>query len=170
MVNSSVKRVYHANDLFSLAIHYGEINTKIIMELFACAVNTQHLPDTYSLLKKHIPTILYSKCFNEKNYPFSEEVKKTEIGHLFEHILLEYLCQLKLASGLKNPVHNGLTKWNWEEDAEGVFHISIDSGYKDYRIFKEALENSIWLTFNILSNHTNRRSQLVDSACLRKDQ
>ncbi|MBI4038798.1 hypothetical protein HY384_02465 [Candidatus Daviesbacteria bacterium] len=115
-------------------------------------VNTKHLPATYSLLKQHIPTILYSKCFNEENYPFFKEVRKTEIGHLFEHILLEYLYHLKLASGIEDPIHNGLTKWDWEEDAMGIFHISIDSGYKDHHLFKTALENSIWLTFNILNS------------------
>lgn len=170
MVKSSIKSIYHKNDLFSLAIHQGEIDTKIVMELFASEVNTEYIPATYPLLAKYIPTILYSKCFNEKNYPFSKEVEKTEIGHLFEHILLEYLCRFKLAAGLKDPIHNGVTKWDWKKDAKGVFHILIDSGYRDYHIFREALENSIRLTFNILSNHTNRRSLFVDSACLRKGQ
>lgn len=154
------KEAYYTNGLFSLAIYNGEINTRIIMELFASRVHTKDIPATSSILQKRLPSIFYSKCFNEKNYPFSQEVKNTEIGHLFEHILLEYLREIKLASGFKNPIYNGLTKWDWERDAVGVFHISIDAGVGDKDIFKKALHKSIELLLEIFHTISPKASSM----------
>lgn len=121
------------------------------MEILAPTVTTGVIPHTYILLKKYLPSILKSKCFNDNNYPFDREVKNTEIGHLFEHILLEYLCMQKMAQGFENPVHNGLTSWNWEKDKRGIFHINIDAGHGNGVILKPALEKSISLTMKILN-------------------
>ncbi|KKR16143.1 MAG: hypothetical protein UT77_C0005G0037 [Candidatus Daviesbacteria bacterium GW2011_GWC2_40_12] len=142
--------ISHSSELFSLVVNHEEMNTKITMELFASIVNTKHIPATCQLLQKHLPTIMHSKCFNKKNYPFAKEVKETEIGHLFEHILLEYLCHLKQRRGISKHVHNGLTRWNWKEDARGVFHIHVDAGHEDKEIFQVALKHSIELLTDIL--------------------
>jgi hypothetical protein len=100
-------------------------------------------------LWQHLPSIFQSKCFNEKNLPFIKEAERTEIGHLFEHILLEYLCALKKEKGEKKNIHNGVTRWNWERDAWGVFHITVDSGSSDKEIFEEAVNLSIKLVLLI---------------------
>jgi hypothetical protein len=142
------------DDLFSLMIQHHFRRTQIVMKLFIPTVNTKDIPWTYSLLQKHLPAILQSICFNEEKLPFSQEVRQTEIGHLFEHILLEYLCQEKLLSGCDEAMFSGRTSWNWERDPWGMFHISIKMHAADTDIFTPALEKSIALLKLIISNST----------------
>ncbi|KKR25220.1 MAG: hypothetical protein UT56_C0002G0034 [Candidatus Levybacteria bacterium GW2011_GWB1_39_7] len=59
-------------------------------------IETDQLPKTFEILNKMLPSIFKSKCYNDKNLPFFIEVRSTEIGHLFEHIMLEYICQLNI--------------------------------------------------------------------------
>ncbi|MDP2637812.1 MAG: hypothetical protein Q8P26_02015 [Candidatus Levybacteria bacterium] len=113
------------------------------MRLNIPIVNTSSLPYTSLLLKKNIPSILWSKCFNPNKYSFPKEVQKTEIGHLFEHILLECLSQQRIKDGKLNSVFNGLTQWDWTKEARGTFHITIDVGYNDKKTFEKAIEKSI---------------------------
>lgn len=139
------------NSHFSLKFNFGQNRTVINMELFTPFFDTQNLPLTYSILKKRLPRILHSKCFNENNLPFSKEVRRTELGHLFEHILLEYICELKRLNGELNPIHNGLTSWNWEKKSIGTFKITLDAGRKDEVIFRQALQKSVVLMAEIFT-------------------
>jgi hypothetical protein len=141
-----------SNELFSLKFKYGAKRTNIVMSLATQIVNTRDIPATHMLLEKYLPSVFLSKCFNEQNFPFKEEAKKTEIGHLFEHILLEYLCSMKKEKGHMNAIHNGVTHWNWEKDKWGVFHITIDLGSSDKEIFEAALEESVKLLLLILKS------------------
>lgn len=143
--------VYYTNLLFSLALHQDSKRTQITMRLFTFVVNTGYVPDTYRVLQEYLPTVLRAKCFNQGNLPFKEEVRKTEIGHLFEHVLIEYICQLKLLEGV-HSVHNGVTEWNWQCDNKGVFHITVDAGNSEEDIFFSALEKSILLMNTILQS------------------
>lgn len=120
------------------------------MQLFTPVVNTCHMQHTYQTLKKLLPSILRAECFNDDNLPFYKEVRRTEIGHLFEHIMLEYLCIGKISQGHSCVAFEGLTKWNWKKDTRGTFHIYINVGYKDFEIFHEALGQSIQLLKTIL--------------------
>jgi len=79
-------------------------------------------------------------------------VRRTEIGHLFEHILLEYLCQEKLLKGFDKAIFSGNTQWNWKREPRGMFHIYINMPYSDTDIFPEALKKSISLAKMILRN------------------
>lgn len=143
------------NGLFDISVHHTKLETHLIMSLHTPVVNTRELPATRSILKKYVPTVFDSKCFNEKNLPFLKESEKTEIGHLFEHILLEYLCLLKNEKGYSNTVHNGVTSWNWVKEKRGTFRIVIDSGADDRDIFYAALQMSIKIINKILSSaHT----------------
>ncbi len=151
---------YFQNDLFSLSIYYNTTNTKIVMALFTPIVNTGYIPQTYKILKKYLPSILRSKCFNKYNYPFRKEVKQTEIGHLLEHILLENICLLKKELGLRNPIHNGLTEWNWKKEP-GIFFINIDASYKDKDVFVKALDKSIFLLLYIFQTAPQIKSNFL---------
>lgn len=130
---------------FSLAIEHHKTHTNIEMYTFNKIVNTRDIPQTHAVLKKILPTVLQSQCFNDQKLPFSKEVKSTELGHLFEHILLEYLCLQKMAAGCKSATFNGVTNWNWKKEKWGTFHIIVDAGYKDLPIFSRALEKTIQL-------------------------
>ena len=120
------------------------------MQLFIDEVTTARMPHVFPILKVKLPTILKSRCFNEKKLPFSKEVRKTEIGHLFEHILLEYLCKEKINLGHNEAIFSGLTKWNWNKENYGRFHISVDITIEEKDILYSALESSIHLLKQIL--------------------
>lgn len=141
---------FYASQAFSLSMRQEEYCTKIIMNLKHNSVNTRNIPLTVKLLKKTLPSVLKSICYNENNYPFSKEVRQTEIGHLFEHILIEYLCLIKISLGYDDVEYSGLTKWNWFTYPRGSFHITVSAGSNDGLLFKEAMNRTIYLTQEIL--------------------
>jgi len=144
---------YVVDNLFSLMITQRKASARITMQLFYNQVNTHDIPSIVELLAQHLPNVLFTQCFNDEGYPFNVEVKNTEIGHLFEHILLEYLCQLKIAKGHTNASFSGRTKWNWIRDPRGKFHIQLTCGAKDSDILPEAIEKTVSLMKIILANH-----------------
>ena len=97
--------------------------------------------------------MLLTQCFNDDGLPFRMEVKHTEIGHLFEHILLEYLCQGKIAKGAQRASYSGNTKWNWIKEPRGTFHIRLSCGMKDADILPAAMDKTISLMKVILAYH-----------------
>ena len=137
---------------YSLAIDVKKQYTELTMTLTIPTVNTRHIPSTFGILNKSLPSIFQSMCFNDEKLPFSTEVKATEVGHLFEHILLEYLCEEKSALGYKDVEYSGETKWNWREDPRGTFHITISSTENDLDIFQPALTKTILLVNKILQS------------------
>lgn len=142
---------FHNANNFSLAVKQNRSQTKIIMTLTqGQSINTRELPQTYQLLKTHLPSILKSTCYNENNYSFAKEVLRTEIGHLFEHILIEYMCILKVAMGYDDVEYSGVTKWNWVLHPKGTFHITISAGYEEVQIFSQAMQKSIELINTVL--------------------
>lgn len=136
---------YHVERLFSLEVLQKTTSTRIIMQSHHKYLNTGYIPFVHEILQRHLPTVLLTKCFNDDDLPFSAEVKHTETGHLFEHILLEYLCQLKIAKGAHRAVFSGRTSWNWVKDPRGKFHIRLTCGMKDADILPLALEKTITL-------------------------
>lgn len=145
------KRIYESTN-FILSLEKLNRKTQIQMEVLVPFVNTRALPHTYTFLEENFPDVLSTECFNELNLPFHVEVKATELGHLFEHILLVNICNLKTSKGAKNVVVNGRTDWNWVRDAEGIFHIIIDIGKKDVEYLIEALKKTIHLFESLFSS------------------
>ncbi len=140
-----------SSPFYTLAIKNSTNGTQIKMSLMTDYYHTNSLPSTSRFLEKTLPEVLETKCFNDSNLPFDMEVKNTEIGHLFEHILLEYLCQTKIRDGHQRASFRGLTNWNWRKDPKGTFHITIDTKPKDIIYFEYALEKSIELLNKILA-------------------
>lgn len=137
---------------YSIRVKQLRRKTKIDMNVYSPVVSTRSIPNTFKILKEHLPGVLETRCFNDDNLPFSEEVKKTEIGHLFEHIILQYMLEMKMALGQNKFVLNGWTSWNWKKEKRGTFHIDIDTGIQDSLVFKEALNKSEKLMQQILSS------------------
>lgn len=135
---------------YQLAVKNSNRGTSIKMSLYTNYYHTNSLPKTNTILEDILPQVLKTQCFNELNLPFDSEVRNTEIGHLFEHILLEYLCQEKIANGYKRASFRGVTKWNWRKDAKGTFNIVIKVNPSDIIFFQYALEKSIKLLDKIL--------------------
>lgn len=143
---------YHIENTFSLIIQQKTNSARIKMMMLRDPINTADIPYAYEILNNLLPSVLSTECFNEQKLPFYKEVKRTEIGHLFEHILLEYMCQLKIAKGFKSAVYAGKTRWNWERDPRGLFHININCTQKDSDILPIALKKTIKLMKRILNN------------------
>ena len=152
------------NNLFSLNLVQKTQEVTIDMRVFLSAVNTRAFPQTLQILSEYYPQVLKTECFNEENLPFSLEVQHTEIGHLFEHLLLSNLYELKVERGYKDVIFNGITKWNWREDAAGTFHIFIDVGKEDEEIFSFALDKSMKLLTLILTSSTCEAAKTKQTA------
>lgn len=142
---------FFSSSLFTLKIEYKPNTTHIVMSLNGQKVNTKDIPLVFPILKKQLPSVFSAECFNDQNIPFEEEVTKTEIGHLFEHILLEYLCLYKVTLSGQYATYSGVTNWNWKKDTRGTFHIRVEAGIRDKEIFANALEQSIRLLKAILT-------------------
>src|SRR5688572_8249163 len=125
---------------FSLILRPCADTVAINMQSLTPIYYTSALTKTLPILKKQLPSIFESKCFNDGNLTFEDEAKDTEIAHLFEHILLEYLCKAKVRSGAHEAIFNGETRWDWVKDPKGCFHIYLDVAFKDTYIFKHALK------------------------------
>ncbi|MDZ4786829.1 MAG: hypothetical protein SGJ02_12220 [bacterium] len=145
---------YHSH-LFDLKIRQSSKTTSIDMQINFALVNTSDVPDTLEFLKQNIPSVLKTQCFNDQNLPFNVEVQQTEIGHLFEHILIDNLCALRIKSGATSAVFNGTTSWNWKKNQYGSFQILIDIGKKDLEMLVEGLRKTINLTKTLISPRFN---------------
>ena len=160
--------MYHS-DLFSLSVTQSDKNTEMTMYLHTPFVNTRELPDTIPVLQETLPSIFSTTCFNGINLSFYQEVKKTEIGHLFEHILLSYLCELQDDTG-KEITYRGETCWNWKQDTFGTFHITVTIGEQNSTLFFRALHRSITLMETILRTYTVKKEEVrqnnIDSSIL----
>lgn len=150
-------RASYSHNLFTLNISHLSRQTRLTMILKTHIVNTRDIPETYGILKVFLPTVLKSQCFNELGFSFRREVRSTEIGHLFEHILLEYLCIQKIARGGQNACYSGVTEWNWKKDQWGTFHIQVNAGLSDLTFFDEALTKSIQLLGMVLKPIENQQ-------------
>lgn len=134
----------------NLSYSFVKGSIEMTLRLEATHISTKTFPRTYEILQKLVPSVLSSQCFNDLNLPFQEEVKSTEMGHLLEHILLEYLCLEKMDYGSEEADFSGETSWNWIRDPHGTFQITIDCSQNDYIFFLPALEKSIGVLEEIL--------------------
>jgi len=136
---------------YQLDIVHQRSSTYIKMQMKSPLLTTSKLPHTHAVLSLQLPNIHSSRCFNIAHLPFSEEVRNTEIGHLFEHILLEYIHQLKVLSQQKSTLISGETSWNWHKDPPGVFHITLSVGAAETNLFLTALTKSRKLLNQIIN-------------------
>lgn len=140
----------YTSSSYSFSVLYGKKASNIHMNIHNGIYTTEALPQTVPLLQRYLPGIFTTDCFNNENLSFRKEVENTEIAHLFEHILLEYLCSCLLTTGKEKIVVNGVTTWNWHQEPIGTYHINIDSGIQEKELFSQALKQSINLFNKIL--------------------
>lgn len=152
-----IKKLSYKSSLFSLKIRQASKAAVIDMTVHGQTINTYDIPHTINFLEEYYPRVLNTQCFNEKNLPFATEVKQTEIGHLFEHILIDNLCALKIKSGAKSAVFNGVTSWNWKENPYGTFQIWVDSGRNDFELLVKGLKVTIDLTKKLMTEASENK-------------
>lgn len=140
-----------SEDLYTLSIDRRPTKTLILMKLLIPEVNTSYFPQTHKLLQLYLPTIFKSACYNDEHLPFAKEVARTELGHLFEHILLEFLCIIQLENGLDYASYEGVTNWDWTHDPKGTFHITIKARSEELEILTSAVERTVRLMNIILT-------------------
>jgi len=118
------------------------------MQILCGIFTTKHLPHTHKILASEIPSIFSSKCYNPQGLTFEHEVRNTEIGHLYEHILLELIADEKRLTTKNIGKIKGVTEWNWIDEPRGTFHIHLTVGEKD----KEILKRTIHKANNIMND------------------
>lgn len=104
-------------------------HTRITMR-FRHHLYSSHVPDLAQNLLTMLPTLGEHECVNRRNLAFAEELTQTELGHVFEHVVLEVLSLRGLST-------RGQTTWNWERDPIGTYHVSIHTGKR--LLVKESL-------------------------------
>ncbi|MGE5042339.1 MAG: hypothetical protein ACM3IJ_05570 [Candidatus Levyibacteriota bacterium] len=150
----SYKILLYESPRFCLEMSATPEKTFLTMEVSRSLVNTRLLPHTHEFLSLHFPNVFNTECFNEQNLPFYIEAAATEMGHLFEHILIEHMRLIKVAEGEKYAEFNGITSWNWEKDPVGVFHIELDAKIEDKKILFLGLKKTIILMEQLFNNTT----------------
>lgn len=142
-------------NIFSLRLTKKKIIVKL--KIKNTPLNTQELPLTLAVLKKHLPSVFSTKCYNSKKQSFLKEARKTETPHLFEHILLEYMC-LKKIEYESQASYSGWTTWDKTKN-DGKFKIEIDCTLADWPIFLSALNKGNILMNLILASNLDTSSR-----------
>lgn len=137
---------YTTTDFFEVSIFPKRKRSILIMKLWTDQMTTEKLPKITSILKENLPSIFSSICYNEKNFPFQKEMKNTEIGHLYEHILLEHIAQIHFKENGNQSEFVGVTSWDWKKSPRGTFEIEINVGAKDREVLLKAMK----LTDNLI--------------------
>lgn len=86
-----------------------------------------------------LPALADHICHNRKGLPFREEMQDTELGHVFEHVILAIL-------GQRGIYTKGQTTWNWDRDPIGMYRVTINTGRK------YAVKESILIAQAIMTN------------------
>ncbi len=154
------------DDLFVINIKQRRTHTEITLQLLTDDVLTEKLPQVSSLLEQFIPQIFEHNCFNGAQLSFAQEVKNTEIGHLFEHVLLEYISQIKFTREKKQTGLKGETYWDWNSEPRGTFHIVLSLSREESDVLLEALGKGVHLLKIILNSQTAQpapKKELIDT-------
>ncbi len=143
-------------NLYSLKLSQKEKNATIQMDLHTPQTTTIDFPNTLFFLKKELPLIFNSKCYNYINADFETEVINTEIAHLFEHIMLTLLYEEKMKSIKGYVKYDGVTRW--KKSKPFSYKIEISSGKNDEEIFSRALSKANRIINQITSDKTGDSS------------
>ncbi len=125
---------------FEASAHQYEDRVLLTQKVFS-EVSTKNLPNTTALLTKDLPAIFNNVCHNAQNLPFRKEVRSTQVGHLFEHILLENLKNLAVKQN-GHGYFKGETTWDWDKEAYGKFNIIIYSNRANLPQFSQAFDKA----------------------------
>lgn len=145
--------------------------TLIKIQFLTPFFSTSEIPSTLIYLEANYPQVLGTLCFNYLNQPFTQEVSNTELGHLFEHILIAKIYDLSLIQGKTNIVVKGTTQWDWKNDTRGTFNIMVTWDNTDKEIFTKALSETVKLmeelieTILVKNSTGNQAGSPVEPIC-----
>src|SRR5688500_15677998 len=98
------------NNNYNLNYNLTSSGIELDMSLLGEKTNTKELDNVYKKIISQLPSVLLNKCFNPKKLAFRNEVRETELGHLFEHLLIENMCILK-SQTYRDVIFEGKTYW-----------------------------------------------------------
>src|SRR5476649_2845544 len=82
---------------------------------------TSQVPLLSHDLFRLLPEMADHTCHNDDGVSFRDECRRTEIPHLFEHLVLELQGRAENVGLLR-----GETEWDWRIDPRGFFTVSVD--------------------------------------------
>ncbi len=125
--------------------------------------STSKFPQLMEDLRILLPEIMVAQCDNPNNTPFCEEMKETQTAHLFEHMILEYLCKLRLRSGSSEASYEGRTFWDTTKAPGENSMIAISRQGESQLVFEEAVTLSMQLLTQLIKNtgsiHTREHTE-----------
>jgi hypothetical protein len=124
---------------FPLTLTQLEHQAKLDVFFADDIITTKNMKNVLTFFEQQLPGVLETKCFNPQSLPFRVEILKTELAHLFEHVILVLLCQAKTARGETGAVFRGETNWDWEVTPKGLFTILLSVNQKDAALLEEVL-------------------------------
>lgn len=150
-----------SNNKFNIGFRvFGSI-VKIDLHMKTSIGTTKSISSCTDCLLAHVPSVFTTQCFNDKNLSFYDEVKDTQLGHLFEHILIEYMCLYKLK--FQNSVNfSGRTYWRSQYEDPRDFTVIVNCKIIDWPIFIKALKKTILVFQNLIEErHLSASPQLL---------
>lgn len=140
----------YQTDPYAVSFSISKSHTTIQMSVPPHLISTKHFPHISYTLTKNLPSIFQSTCYNDLHIPFSEEVKKTETAHLFEHIFLEFLASHDNRVHVKKKIYKGVTTWDWRKNPRGSFVIRLNVGTRDILNLSYAMKKTIKLFSEVM--------------------
>ncbi len=123
-----------------LAITFFPRHTRLTVR-FRHHLYSGQLPTLATSLISMLPSLREHLCTNARGLSFEQELHDTELGHVFEHVMLAILADRGLCT-------RGQTTWNWHRDPVGTYHVTISTGRK--MLVKESLLVAQALFTNVL--------------------
>ncbi len=148
---------------FSLTVARRKKSVVLSMQVHNGQHNTDCFCDVVAFLRKQAPDVLETTCYNPDNLPFCKEVEKTELGHLFEHVLITFLCDEAIKNGAIVAEYEAVTDWNWLKNPVGSFEIEIKAELDD-ALLLPALERTTNLVSQLFGARPAAASMGVPSA------
>lgn len=150
-------------DLFTGGLKLKTNQVIIDLQINVDFTTTQEIQPLCDLLQANVPHIFDCKCFNQNKLAFTHEVKQTELGHLYEHILLEYLVDLKYKQTKKQATFSAWTSWDWYKNPRNSYRIELEIKSSDYAILYQAIKKTHTLMELIIYSH---KSYQVDPVAM----
>lgn len=114
--------------------------------------STSQFPALQSDMRTLLPEILVAECDNPNKLPFYEEMQSTQTAHLYEHMVLEYLCKLKLKKGAREASYEGRTFWDATQPTGEESTIAVSRQGESKSQFLQAVRLSSQLLTTLIRN------------------
>lgn len=120
-----------------LGVEFLADETVILLHVPPHIRNTKQIAGFSDRCLSHHPHLKFHLCDNDKCQSFPEELKETELAHVFEHVLLDLIGEKdKEIRRIK-----GYTSWDWRKSERNTYEIHLH--YTEKEIMSEALTDAI---------------------------